>query len=120
MWIDLNIFEAVVGSLFYQFSLYVALRLAHRGFTLGELGLTCFGATAIGLEFLNLTIARVSVIYFCCDFWLIFYLQDLASNDAVYSDISSAHTFVDFPDSFDCRIIANRIPSLTFPGVIEK
>ncbi|KAH9481646.1 Dolichol kinase EVAN [Psilocybe cubensis] len=59
LWNYLNVFEAVVASLFYQFSLYVALRLAHRGFTLGELGLTCFGATAIGLEFLNLTIARI-------------------------------------------------------------
>lgn len=57
---DLNVFEAVIASLFFQFTLYVALRLAHRGFTLGELGLTCFGATALCLEFLNLTIARVS------------------------------------------------------------
>lgn len=33
--------------------------MAHRGFTLGELALVCFGGTALWLEFLNLTIARV-------------------------------------------------------------
>ncbi|KAF8150767.1 hypothetical protein B0H34DRAFT_801693 [Crassisporium funariophilum] len=59
LWNYLNIFEVVVASIFYQFTLYVALRLAHRGFTLGELGITCFGGTALCLEFLNLTIARI-------------------------------------------------------------
>ncbi|KDR78911.1 hypothetical protein GALMADRAFT_64608 [Galerina marginata CBS 339.88] len=59
LWNYLNIFEAVVASFFYQFTLYVGLRLAHRGFTLGELGLTCFGGTALCLEFLNITIARI-------------------------------------------------------------
>ena len=57
--LDLNIFDLIVGSLFYQIALYVALRLAHRGFTLGELSLVCFGGVAIGMELLNLTIARV-------------------------------------------------------------
>lgn len=51
----------MIASLFYQFTLYVALRLAHRGFTLGELGLVSFGGTSLCLEFLNVTIARVCV-----------------------------------------------------------
>ncbi|KAF8802541.1 hypothetical protein BYT27DRAFT_7341419 [Phlegmacium glaucopus] len=59
LWNYLNIFETVIASLFFQFTLYVGLRLAHRGFTLGELGLVCFGGTALCLEFLNLTIARI-------------------------------------------------------------
>ncbi len=58
--VDLTMFETAVGSLFYQFCLYIALRMAHRGFSLGELGVVCFGATALWMEFLNLTIARVS------------------------------------------------------------
>jgi len=58
---DLTIFETLVASVFFQFCLYMALRMAHRGFTLGELGLVCFGGTALFLEFLNLTIAGVSV-----------------------------------------------------------
>ena len=58
---DMNVFETVIASLFFQFTLYIGLRLAHRGFTLGELGLVCFGGTALCLEFLNLTIARVRV-----------------------------------------------------------
>lgn len=57
--LDLSTFDLIVGSLFYQVALYVALRLAHRGFTLGELSLVCFGGVAIGMELLNLTIARV-------------------------------------------------------------
>lgn len=56
---DLNLFEVIIAALFYQVTLYVALRLAHGGFTLGELGLVCLGGTALCLEFLNITIARV-------------------------------------------------------------
>ncbi|KAJ7106459.1 hypothetical protein C8R43DRAFT_1092017 [Mycena crocata] len=52
-------FDVTVGALFYQFTLYVALRMAHRGFTLGELALVCFGGTAVFMEFLNITIARI-------------------------------------------------------------
>ncbi|KAJ7914906.1 hypothetical protein B0H13DRAFT_2232058 [Mycena leptocephala] len=55
----LSPFDVVVGALFYQFTLYVALRMAHRGFTLGELGLVCFGGTAVFMEFLNITMARM-------------------------------------------------------------
>ena len=58
---DLNYIELAFSSLFYQFSLYIAIRLAHRGFTLGELSLVSFGGTALCMEFLNFTIARV-----CC------------------------------------------------------
>lgn len=57
----MNIFETIIASVFFQFTLYVALRLAHRGLTLGELGLVSFGGTCLCLEFLNLTIARVRV-----------------------------------------------------------
>ncbi|KAF9532582.1 hypothetical protein CPB83DRAFT_880691 [Crepidotus variabilis] len=59
LWNYLNHFEVVVASLFYQFTLYVALRLAHRGFTLGELAVVCFGGTSLCLETFNLTIARI-------------------------------------------------------------
>jgi dolichol kinase len=51
----------IFAALFYQFTLYMAIRLAHRGFTLGELALVCFGGTALCMEFLNFTIARVSI-----------------------------------------------------------
>jgi dolichol kinase len=56
---DLNLFEVAIASLFYQVILYVGLRLAHGGFTLGELGVVCFGGTSLCLEFLNITIAKV-------------------------------------------------------------
>lgn len=59
-WADLSYLDIVVGSVFFQFCLYVALRLAHGGFSLGELALVCFGGLSLGTELLNLTIARVS------------------------------------------------------------
>lgn len=55
----MSYWEIASGSAFFQFSLYVAVRLAHRGFTLGELGLVVFGATALFTELFNLTVARV-------------------------------------------------------------
>jgi hypothetical protein len=61
--LDLNQLEVVVAALFFQFTLYVALRLAHRGFTLGELGLVCFGGTALCLETINLTVAKVKCLF---------------------------------------------------------
>ncbi|KAJ6631015.1 hypothetical protein B0H10DRAFT_1938590 [Mycena sp. CBHHK59/15] len=59
LWQHLSLFDVIVASLFYQFTLYVAIRMAHRGFTLGELALVCFGGTAVFMEFLNITIARI-------------------------------------------------------------
>jgi dolichol kinase len=57
--VDMNCYEVTVSSLFFQFTLYVGIRLAHGAFTLGELGLVSFGGTALCMELLNLTIARV-------------------------------------------------------------
>jgi hypothetical protein len=57
--VDMDYFEVIVGSMFFQFTLYVGIRLAHRGFTLGELGIVSFGGAALCMELLNLTIARV-------------------------------------------------------------
>ncbi|KIY51824.1 hypothetical protein FISHEDRAFT_36430 [Fistulina hepatica ATCC 64428] len=59
IWQNLKILEAVMASLIFQFAMYVGLRLAHRAFTLGELGLVCFGGTAHVMEFLNFTIAKL-------------------------------------------------------------
>ncbi|KIP08063.1 hypothetical protein PHLGIDRAFT_394791 [Phlebiopsis gigantea 11061_1 CR5-6] len=59
IWQNLSNAEVVAASVFYQFSLYSAVRLAHHGFTLGELGLVSFGATALFMEMMNLTMARV-------------------------------------------------------------
>ncbi|KAI0067387.1 hypothetical protein BV25DRAFT_1794947 [Artomyces pyxidatus] len=59
MWEHMTYWEVACASVFYQFSLYIAVRLAHRGFTLGELGLVVFGATALYMELVNLTIAKI-------------------------------------------------------------
>jgi dolichol kinase len=62
---DLSYWDVASSSVFFQFSLYIAVRLAHRGFTLGELGLVVFGATALFMELNNLTIARVRLCSEC-------------------------------------------------------
>jgi hypothetical protein len=55
----MNHFELIFGAFFYQFALYIAIRLAHRGFTLGELGIVSFGGIALCMELVNITIAGV-------------------------------------------------------------
>ena len=52
--------DIVIATLFYQFSLYVCIRLARRGFTLGELGVVCNAATALFMETVNMTRMKVS------------------------------------------------------------
>ncbi|KAG8213069.1 Fph type histidine kinase [Butyriboletus roseoflavus] len=59
LWHNLSYFDIIVGSVFFQFCLYIALRLAHGGFTLGELALVCFGGVSLGTELLNLTRAQL-------------------------------------------------------------
>ncbi|KAF8896215.1 hypothetical protein BD779DRAFT_1608537 [Infundibulicybe gibba] len=60
IWQNISAFEMVVISLIFQFALYIAIRLAHRGFTLGELGLVGFGGASLFMELMNITIARVT------------------------------------------------------------
>ncbi|KIK62538.1 hypothetical protein GYMLUDRAFT_242694 [Collybiopsis luxurians FD-317 M1] len=59
IWQHINWLELIIAALFYQCTLYGAVRLAHRGFTLGELGVVGFGGTALFMEFLNMTGARL-------------------------------------------------------------
>ncbi|KAF8501390.1 hypothetical protein F5888DRAFT_1671831 [Russula emetica] len=59
LWGHLSYWDVASSSVFFQFSLYIAVRLAHRGFTLGELGLVVFGATALFMELANLTVAKI-------------------------------------------------------------
>ncbi|KAI0649338.1 hypothetical protein C8Q79DRAFT_903711 [Trametes meyenii] len=59
IWQSMSYFEVVTSAMFYQFSLYISVRLAHRGFTFGELGLVAFGATVLFMELVNLTIAKL-------------------------------------------------------------
>ncbi|CDO75786.1 hypothetical protein BN946_scf184934.g1 [Trametes cinnabarina] len=59
IWQSMSYFEVVTSAMFFQFSLYISVRLAHRGFTFGELGLVAFGATILFMELVNLTIAKV-------------------------------------------------------------
>lgn len=69
--LDINYYEITVCSLFFQFSLYISIRMAHHGFTLGELAVVCLGATVLFMEALSLTIARV-----CYDFFLFTYCSN--------------------------------------------
>ena len=55
----MSFIELSLCSLFYQAALYLAIRLAHQGFTLGELGVVIFGASVLFMEGFNITVARV-------------------------------------------------------------
>ncbi|KAI5998742.1 Fph type histidine kinase [Pisolithus albus] len=59
IWQNISYSEIMLGSVFYQFSLYIALRMAHGGFTLGELALVAFGGLSIGTELLALTRTKI-------------------------------------------------------------
>ncbi|EJU04762.1 hypothetical protein DACRYDRAFT_47116 [Dacryopinax primogenitus] len=59
LWSELSMFDVLTVSLFYQFCLYVMIRLARRGFTLGELCFVAQCATALVMETTNLTISRI-------------------------------------------------------------
>ncbi|KAG1734154.1 Fph type histidine kinase [Suillus lakei] len=59
VWRNISYLDIGIGSLFYQLCLYSALRLAHGGFTLGELALVCFGGLSLATELLGLTRARI-------------------------------------------------------------
>ncbi len=56
---DMTMKDVILASLFFQFALYVMVRLARKGFTMGELGLVAQGATAIFLEAVNFAVAKV-------------------------------------------------------------
>lgn len=56
---DMSPSDIVIATLFYQFSLYVCVRLARRGFTLGELAVVCNAATALFMETTNMTRMKV-------------------------------------------------------------
>jgi hypothetical protein len=56
---ELSYSDIVLSTLFYQFSLYVSVRLARRGFTLGELGAVCQCATGLFMETVNMTRMKV-------------------------------------------------------------
>ncbi|WWC89718.1 uncharacterized protein L201_004643 [Kwoniella dendrophila CBS 6074] len=59
VWSDMSPSDIIIATLFYQFSLYVCVRLARRGFTLGELGVVCTAATALFMEVVNLTRMKI-------------------------------------------------------------
>ena len=58
--------DIIIATLFYQFSLYVCVRLAKRGLTLGELGVICNAATALFMETVNMTRMKVCSVDFPC------------------------------------------------------
>ncbi|KAG7530876.1 hypothetical protein FFLO_04739 [Filobasidium floriforme] len=58
---DYTYSDLVISTLFFQFCLYVCVRLARRGFTLGELGIICHAGTGLFMEVVNLTRTKISI-----------------------------------------------------------
>ncbi|PVG04314.1 hypothetical protein CPB86DRAFT_747729 [Serendipita vermifera] len=59
IWKDLSYFDVGLVSLFYQFAVYVMIRLSHGGFTLGEVGLVALGSTVLFMDTVNMTVAKI-------------------------------------------------------------
>lgn len=59
IWTRLSLWDFASLATFFQFSLYIAVRLAHHALTLGELSTIAFGATALFSELAHLTLARL-------------------------------------------------------------
>ena len=100
--------DIVIATLFYQFSLYVCIRLARRGFTLGELGVVCNAATALFMETVNMTRMKVGV--------FIQYLTDKSDSnlaDSVHQDVPAPDTACSLSTRSDTRIIARRLDPLS-------
>lgn len=92
--------------------------MAHRGFSLGELGVVCFGATALWLEFLNLTIARVSFVVVS----LTLRLTKIAAtdHDTLCSNVPPAHTVAHIPSRSGCGVSRDGISAVTIFGVVSE
>lgn len=103
--------DIVIATLFYQFSLYVCVRLARRGFTLGELGVVCNAATALFMETVNLTRMKVSLpLGFARSSVPGLTLLDSSTSYTIYQDISPSDPAHDVPTSPDPRLTLGRIP----------
>ncbi|KAK7044176.1 dolichol kinase [Paramarasmius palmivorus] len=108
-WTHLTWMEVAISSLFYQLTLYGAVRLAHRGFTLGEVGMVCYGGTALFMEMLNITRAQVGVILVSLDSAQIDQNLDLAINNTLHQNISPANTPSGVPDCASRGFFSYRI-----------
>lgn len=115
---DINYYEIFSCAMFFQFSLYVSIRMAHHGFTLGELAVMCFGATALFLEAMGLTIARVRPGTFLTlpRMTRADPLLDIAHYHDIHQDLPSSHPATHLPNSSHPRF-APRGPT-TFPTAL--
>ena len=111
--VDMSPSDIIIATLFYQFSLYVCVRLARRGFTLGELGVVCTAATALFMETVNLTRMRVSSIDQSLDG--AHRHPDPHSSNTIHQDISPAHPSPHLPTCADPRITPGWLPPLPPP-----
>ena len=98
----------VAAAAFYQFSLYSAVRLAHHGFTIGELGIVCFGATVLFMEMMNLTFARVRTTDHASAIYHTNFVSDLASRDPVHQDVPSSDASLNLSARSHPRLPADR------------
>ncbi|KAL1411019.1 dolichol kinase [Vanrija albida] len=62
VWSDMSHSDIILATLFYQFCLYVCVRLARRGFTLGELAVVTNAGTAMFMETVNMTRMKIPII----------------------------------------------------------
>jgi hypothetical protein len=106
---DFTYSDLVISTLFFQFCLYVCVRLARRGFTLGELGIICHAGTGLFMEVVNLTRTKVRK-------------EALSATDSRADSISIPTDFnLQYALRADVSITysAAHFPARTHPGVVS-
>lgn len=96
------------------------VRLARRGFTLGELGLVAQGATALFIESVNLTIARVSNIFHLTYAPLMNYLSDFTAFNPIHQNIPTSNTTPHLSNRTNSRRIPYWFPALPTPSTLPQ
>lgn len=106
--------DIVIATLFYQFSIYVCVRLARRGFTLGELAVVCNAATALLMETVNMTRMNVSRHRIICASSSFAEVTGVDPNPTytLHQDLPSSNPTPDLPTRVDPWLPSRRVPPL--------
>ena len=114
---DLSLLDVSFMLMFYQLALYVMVRLGRRAFTLGELGAVGHGATAMFMETVYVTCAKVRFqdIFRLYAKLIALYAVDLAAYHTIPWNIPPSDPSFDIPTGPHPGCILYRISPLAPP-----
>jgi hypothetical protein len=110
---DLSYFDVGLVSLFYQFAVYVMIRLSHGGFTLGEVGLVALGSTVLFMDAVNMTVAKVCCLLSLKQINSEANFKDLAHYYCIHQDNKISNTPLNLSTRSSTWVYSHRATSLT-------